>query len=624
MFNEKVSILQNLKSSLSALFSIQDIDDHYVIRLFGIKFCKRHNIEIHIKEVNELGVTKDKRNPKIIVSLTTFPGRINTVYKTISTLLQQTVLPDEVVLWLADSQFPNRELPENLTRLQEFGLSIKWCEDIKSFKKLIPSLRKFPEDVIITADDDIFYPENFVESLYEQYLKQPQYIHANRAFLIKRFCNKYSMNARSYVYNNTYLPAYYNEFMTGYGTLFPPNSLDKGVFDSETFMSIIPTNDDIWFWGHAVKNGTKIKVNKNGFNLKLIFDRTVQDCALWKLNMNNTTVGTSGIGGINKMCNYNSIIQNNLVSEFQPEFLKYFQNRYYQILNTIAKLFLEVFILDRNKRRKLKGNLCKWYLKSYIEKVEKNYIKLPKKEKKYRIWQYWDTGLENAPEIIKACMASVDKYKGDIERVILTKDNIKDYVNIPDYIYEKRDKGIISQANFSDILRTYLLVEYGGCWIDATVYLTEPLPQYIKQSELFVLQNDEEKDFDGLNMASYFISSNGNSIILQKLKSFLDIYWLLNDFKFNYFAFLHAFTMFSKSSEENKKEWDSMYKHSFLDAQVMQDKLLEPFSEDEFEKLKQLSPIHKLTYKTKVLFKNKKTDTKGTLLEYIFKNTANN
>ena len=612
-----VSFLQNIKSSLSSFFSVQDIDDHYVIKLFGIKFCKKHKIEVSIKEVNQLGITTEKRNPKVIVSLTTFPGRINTVYKTISTLLQQSVKPDEVVLWLADSQFPNRELPENLTRLQQFGLSIRWCEDIKSFKKLIPSLREFPNDIIITADDDIFYPENFVESLYEQYLKQPQFIHANRAFLIKRFWNKYSMNARSYVYDRSYLPAFHNEFMTGYGTLFPPHSLDEGVFDSETFMSIIPTNDDIWFWGHAVKKGTKINVNPKGYDLNLLFDRTVQDCALWKLNMDNTQVGTSGIGGVNKMCNYNPIIQNNLISEFQPEFLKFFKARYYQVLNAIAKLFLEVFIFNKNKRRRLKGNLCKWYLKPYIEEVEKNYVKIPKKGKKYRIWQYWDSGLEKAPDIVKACMASVDKYKGDIERVILTKDNIKDYVEIPNYLYEMRDKGIIKAAHFADIIRTYLLVEYGGCWIDATVYLTEPLPRYIQESELFVLQNDEETDYDGLNMANYFISSNGNSIILRKMRDFLNLYWLFNDFKFNYFFYLHAFTMFTKSTEENKKEWASMSQLSFLNAQIMQDKLLDRFTAEEYEKLKTLSPIHKLTYKMNILTKRKTINTQDTLLEHI-------
>ena len=68
-------------------------------------------------------------------------------------LLQQTLKPDEVILWLSEEQFPNKQLPENLTRLQEFGLSIKWCkDDIKSFKKLIKftTLLVFPAMTGIT------------------------------------------------------------------------------------------------------------------------------------------------------------------------------------------------------------------------------------------------------------------------------------------------------------------------------------------------------------------------------------------------------------------------------------------------------------------------------------------
>jgi len=314
---EKVSFLQNIKSDLDWLFSVNDIDDHYVIKIFGLKICKKYTPQVDIKEVDELGVTEEKRTPKLIVSLTTFPGRINTVYKTISTLLQQTVKPDEVVLWLADEQFPNRELPENLTRLQQFGLSIKWCEDIRSFKKLVPSLREFPNDTIITADDDIFYPNNYVESLYQEHLKNPDVIIANRAFVIKKKQNKYSINARNYAYNKTYLPHYTNEFMTGYGSLFPPNSLHTDVLRSDIFMEMMPTNDDVWFWGMAVRNNTKIKVNKNGYKLRLIIDRSVQDCGLWKLNMNNSTVGLNGADGVNLLAEKFVEIEQNLTLDFK-------------------------------------------------------------------------------------------------------------------------------------------------------------------------------------------------------------------------------------------------------------------------------------------------------------------
>ena len=310
---EKASLFQNLKSGFKFLFSINDIDDHYVIKCFGIKFCKKHGVNINIKTVNEQGVTTAKRTPQVIVSLTTFPARINTVYKTISTLLQQTVKPDKVVLWLASEQFSQTTLPENLLRLQEFGLEIKWTDkDIRSFKKLIPSLIEYPDDIIITADDDIFYPKNFVENLYCAYQKNPEFIHANRAFIIKKRLNgRLYIKSRNYDYNLTYAPSFKNELMSGYGTLFPPHSLSDIATDDSIFMSVMPTNDDIWAWGTAVLNGTKIMVNKNGYKLKLIEDRTVQSIALKDMNRNDTTVGMSGRDGVNKMCElYPKILEN--------------------------------------------------------------------------------------------------------------------------------------------------------------------------------------------------------------------------------------------------------------------------------------------------------------------------
>ena len=295
----KVNILQNIKSWFMYYFSFIDVDDHYVLKLFGAKICMKHKIKLCCPEIQTSGVTGQKRKRELIVSLTTYPARINTVYQTISTLLNQTIKPDRVVLWLAKEQFEGLNLPENLTQLQKYGLEIKWCEDIKSYKKLVPSLREYPNGIIITADDDIFYPSDFVESLYNQYLKYPQFINANRAFVIKRKNQKYVMKARNYCYNFSYLPAYTNEFMTGYGTLFPPYTLDKNVLNSSEFMKLMPTNDDVWFWGMAVKKGTKINVNPNGYKVKLLIDRSVQDSALWKLNMDNTTVGTGGSEGVN-------------------------------------------------------------------------------------------------------------------------------------------------------------------------------------------------------------------------------------------------------------------------------------------------------------------------------------
>lgn len=318
MKNNKVSFLQELKSNLSWLFSVNKIDEHYVIKFFGIKICKKYNYYYNFQEVTTSGVTDKKRDTKLIVSLTTYPARINVVYKTISTLLQQTLKPDEVILWLAEEQFPDRVLPESLTRLKEFGLSIKWCkDDIKSFKKLVPSLREYPNDIIVTVDDDNYYDKHLLEYLYNSYLENPECIQARQAFVIKIKNNKLTMNARNYVYNSTYLPNYLNEPVGCGGVLYPPKSLNDNVLNTEQFMKEFPTHDDLWFWGHAIRNNTKIKVLKNGYKLKNFIIEGSQEDSLWQKNMKNptTNVGMTGECAINKICEMFPKIKENLLKE---------------------------------------------------------------------------------------------------------------------------------------------------------------------------------------------------------------------------------------------------------------------------------------------------------------------
>lgn len=316
---ERVNFLQELKSNLNWLFSINNIDDHYVIKIFGIKICKKFDYIYNFEEVNTFGITDKKRDTKLIVSLTTYPARINSVYKTISTLLQQTLKPDEVILWLSEEQFPDKQLPENLTRLQEFGLSIKWCKgDIKSFKKLVPALIEYPNDIVVTVDDDNYYDKRLLEFLYDSYLENPKCIQARQAFVIKlNKAGKLTMNARNYTYNSTYLPSFLNEPVGCGGVLYPPKSLHENILNTEQFMKEFPTHDDLWFWGHAIRNNTKIKVLKSGYELKNYIVEGSQADSLWQKNMKNptTNVGMTGECAINKMCELFPVIKERLLQE---------------------------------------------------------------------------------------------------------------------------------------------------------------------------------------------------------------------------------------------------------------------------------------------------------------------
>ncbi|MDE5824867.1 MAG: hypothetical protein K2H91_09340 [Lachnospiraceae bacterium] len=210
-----------------------------------------------------LGITDKKRKVKIIVSLTSFPARINIVDITIKSLLMQSLKPDEIILWLAKEQFPGKEngLPDKVLELKKHGLTINWCDDIKSYKKLIPALRMYPEDIIVTADDDVYYERHWLKRLYLGYLKAPDYVHCHRIskFYIKD--NEYKMKKGEFeVYP---FPSYLHKLTGVGGVLYPPHILYQEVLDEEKFRKFAPTNDDIWFWLMAVLNDAKINVVKN-------------------------------------------------------------------------------------------------------------------------------------------------------------------------------------------------------------------------------------------------------------------------------------------------------------------------------------------------------------------------
>lgn len=287
-------------SFLKNIFSIRKIDNHIICLLCGIQIKFKYKTEFNCPTVKDYGLTTQKRNTKIIASLTSFPGRIDTVYKTISTLLTQTLKPDEVILWLAEEQFPDKKLPENLTNLEQYGLSIKWCEDIRSYKKLIPALREYPNDIIITFDDDLYYAEDTIETLYASYLKHPSDIHAHRCGLVKIKNDKIQDVSMRKLYFTTFKESSYFIRQIGYGgVLYPPRALHPDVFDVKKYTELVPTHDDIWFWVMAVLNYTKIRSVK-GYEESINYVEDTQCSGLCKINK-TTRYGGSVDDAIDKL-----------------------------------------------------------------------------------------------------------------------------------------------------------------------------------------------------------------------------------------------------------------------------------------------------------------------------------
>lgn len=210
-----------------------------------------------------LGIGNDL-NDEIIVSLTSFDQRIDSVYLVVESLFHQAVKADRIILWLSLKNFPNGEddLPLMLKRQQSRGLDIRFVkDDIGPYKKIIYSAQNYPQSLIITVDDDVLYPLDLIEKFYQAYLRSPDVIHCNRAHLIS-----FDKRGRILPYKIWHKPTEHTAsgfavFPTGNsGVLYFPGCLASEVNDQDAFMRLAPNADDIWLKAMSLKNDIKCQV----------------------------------------------------------------------------------------------------------------------------------------------------------------------------------------------------------------------------------------------------------------------------------------------------------------------------------------------------------------------------
>ncbi|MBO7693277.1 MAG: hypothetical protein J6T10_11665 [Methanobrevibacter sp.] len=120
---------------------------------------------------------KKYNGEKAIISLTSWKARINTVSKTLFSLLKQC--PGfHIVLVLSEEEFPKMmdELPEHLKMFAENELiEILWVyKNYKSFKKVLFTMDKYRTVPVISADDDCIYTCNYAQMLYDEWIKNPE------------------------------------------------------------------------------------------------------------------------------------------------------------------------------------------------------------------------------------------------------------------------------------------------------------------------------------------------------------------------------------------------------------------------------------------------------------------
>lgn len=208
----------------------------------------------------ERGISNERLcEHEVVVSLTTFGKRIFDVPLAIESIMQGTIKPNRIVLWLSEEEYKGKPLPKLLEMQKARGLQIEFCQDLRSYKKLIPSLRLFPDTCIITIDDDAIYGSDLVERLVFTHRSKPDSICASRIHKVRL-----SKDGRpvSYLNWDHCVESFGNSNLlfptTGGGTLFPPGCFSQEVFNQEVFMDICPYADDIWFYAMRLMNNIPV------------------------------------------------------------------------------------------------------------------------------------------------------------------------------------------------------------------------------------------------------------------------------------------------------------------------------------------------------------------------------
>lgn len=271
----------------------------------------------------------------------------------------------------------------------------------------------------------------------------------------------------------------------------------------------------------------------------------------------------------------------------------------YGIVNAVKRgafMFIKLHLVkDYEVRKVLWQERASSKIKPYLKYKDTNVqgLSFPENDVENPIWIYWNKGIEQAPIIIQKCYESVCKHSN--QKIILLNDqNLADYIRLPDYIEKKKDAGQIPMAGYADLMRFALLEHYGGTWIDSTVYLTDPIPDMILNSDFFAVRNSLLLIDNPVLYPAWFLHAKKENKTIREIRNVAFAYWRKNEHVIEYLLPNLIITLVVKSNPEVEQAipyMNSDYSEYLVKA------LADDYSEEKWNWIKKLTGIHKLTYK---------------------------
>lgn len=262
---------------------------------------------------------------------------------------------------------------------------------------------------------------------------------------------------------------------------------------------------------------------------------------------------------------------------------------------------------------KIKHKLVFDYLTPQISEIIEKYKNI--KEEPYTempkiIWVLWWQGIENAPSLVQTCINRIAMNKGT-ELVVLTKDNINEYVSIPDYVLSKKEKDIISFAHLSDVIRLTVLEKYGGLWLDATVFLSDSISDEVFSSKFYSMHNlyNEKTKYISHDLWRIFVlGSIPHGKLISFLKETFCEYIKNNQCLLDYLTVDYLIMIAYINFPDIKEEIDALNCTSEKTYNLL-DNINKPFNQKDYEEMKDGVVFFKTIWNKKFKVKSHGKDT---------------
>ena len=242
------------------------------------RYALRWRILHYLSQVSEYDSNVGKAEG-VIISLTSFPARLNTIWQCIESLKHQSVRPEKIVLYLSKEQISYNDLPVSLLKEEDDLFEIRMVDnDIRSHKKYYYAIREYPDKMIVTTDDDVIYPPFMLSDLLDAHSKYPSDVIANYTHVIKHDKGLISPYVEWYdlPFSQCKIDETPNQIQVGIGgVLYPPNSLYKDALNVDLARDLSFLADDLWLFAQTVLGGHK--VIKSVFNRKAIVPISIKN-----------------------------------------------------------------------------------------------------------------------------------------------------------------------------------------------------------------------------------------------------------------------------------------------------------------------------------------------------------